>query len=262
MPDVVYTSAVTCNNMLCSKLRIIEMDYDAGPKPKLKWMNMSQPSTGWVFQSLRLTSAGSTSYNKRPETNQKKIKETDTDAFGVQPIPFNLKNARLACPQHPRLGPWVHRLHLPNQIFPQHVSPSNPSSRPASPQIHNHQARQFRHPDPHRPKHANPAIPRPSRKTLPFTPRPSRPLPLLLPLLLLGKTQPPPCNLPRNESAPKQPSKHTISYPRTATPPAPPSATHSARENTIIASSGAKITVPNTESTKEYNVRVSPSGSI
>ncbi|KAL8966999.1 MAG: hypothetical protein Q9183_003117 [Haloplaca sp. 2 TL-2023] len=40
---------------------VIEMTYGAGPRPKLKWTNMSQPSTRWVFQSevdLRLTSVG------------------------------------------------------------------------------------------------------------------------------------------------------------------------------------------------------------
>ncbi|KAL8872649.1 MAG: hypothetical protein Q9198_007171 [Flavoplaca austrocitrina] len=102
VPDVVVlgdnTSTVTYN-MLCSKFRIIEMDYGAGPRPKLKWINMSQPSTGWVFQSkvdLRLTIVGDSAYSKLPEPVQKKIKELGADAFDVQQLLFNLNNAGLA----------------------------------------------------------------------------------------------------------------------------------------------------------------------
>ncbi|KAL9043612.1 MAG: hypothetical protein Q9214_003206 [Letrouitia sp. 1 TL-2023] len=101
VPDVVVlgdnTSSVTYN-MLCSKFQVIEMNYGAGPRVPPKWINLSQPSTGWVFQSkvdLRLTPVGSSGYSKLPPNVQQQVKNLGADAFGVQQLLFDLNNAGL-----------------------------------------------------------------------------------------------------------------------------------------------------------------------
>ncbi|KAL8715210.1 MAG: hypothetical protein Q9220_001168 [cf. Caloplaca sp. 1 TL-2023] len=100
VPDVVElgdnTSTVTYN-MLCSKFQVIEMSYN-GPFAT-KWINMSQPSTGWIFQSkvdLRLTPVGKTAYSTLPKAVQDQVKNLGADAFGVQQLLFDLNNAGLA----------------------------------------------------------------------------------------------------------------------------------------------------------------------
>ncbi|KAL8950868.1 MAG: hypothetical protein Q9222_003122 [Ikaeria aurantiellina] len=85
--------------MLCSKFQIIEMSYGAGPSVPPKWINKSQPSTGWIFQSkvdLRLTPVGSSAYSKLPKAVQDQVKNLGADAFGVQQLLFDLNNAGLS----------------------------------------------------------------------------------------------------------------------------------------------------------------------
>ncbi|KAL8660561.1 MAG: hypothetical protein Q9202_006415 [Teloschistes flavicans] len=98
-PDVVVlgnnTSKVTYN-MLCSQFQIVEMQYGPwGPS----WLNMSQPTTGWVFQShvdLRLDAVGQNAYNGLPKPVQDAVKNLGADAFGVQQLLFDLNQAGLS----------------------------------------------------------------------------------------------------------------------------------------------------------------------
>ncbi|KAL9060664.1 MAG: hypothetical protein Q9206_000928 [Seirophora lacunosa] len=121
VPDVVLlgnnTETVTYN-MLCSNFQIIGIEYSSDGA---EWINKSQPSTGWIFQSkvdLRLDPVPATAYGKLPKDVQAQVKNLGADAFGVQQLLFDLNNAGLSqVPTIPGLEPSSYAATFLTQYF-------------------------------------------------------------------------------------------------------------------------------------------------
>lgn len=99
VPDIVLlgnnTETVTYY-MLCSNFQIIGIEYSSDGA---EWINKSQPSTGWIFQSkvdLRLDPGPATAYGNLPKDVQAQVKNLGADAFGVQQLLSDLNNAGLS----------------------------------------------------------------------------------------------------------------------------------------------------------------------